>query len=1172
MRVFHWSSTERQPAGRWVAGLLLQMVLLCGLGEFASAQYPQARLYSLFPTGGQRGTSVDVSLVNGADLDETSQLIFSHPGITAVQKTTMVDGKPQPVTKEFTVSIAADVPPGLYDVRSRGLFGLSNPRTFVVGDRKELLEVEPNNELAKPQVVELNATINGASNGGADVDCFKVTLAAGQRLLADCRARRIDSRMSPIVELYDPQLKKVATVRSNMRQDAILDYLVPANGEYIVRLFDSVFGGSADHGYRLTLHVGPQIDFVLPSSGLAGSNAEYTIYGRNLPGGQPSPFKTTGGKPIEMLKTTIALPGDPSALQAAEAVTPAELSENGVPFQVASPVGTSNPVLIHIASAPVALEVEPNDAPAQAQKLTPPVEVTGQFATRADVDLYAFDATAGATYWIEVYGQRNGGPTDPYFSVDQVVKNDKGEETVTRLTLVDDNPVNLGGNAFNTLSDDPVFRFVAPANATYRVAVRDRYSESRGDPALTYRLAIRAESPDYRLIAVAPVPTADPNQLAGVWELGIRKGDNLAINVMAFRQDGFTGPIDVKVEGLPAGVTSKGTTIGLNQVSATLVISSTDQAAEWTGPIKLIGTARIEDPAAAKAVVDSEAALKAAQAALPPLDKPIADAQAAATAAQTKVNQAQEALNKDQNNEGLKKAKADADAALVKANEVLKAATDKKAAAEKQVADTTAAVAAAKQKRDQATKDVVREARGGTVIWAGNPQLPSVARGERTLMLSVLREAAQFQPVAGGERRFEVNQNRQVLIPVTLAKRNGFDNPVALTFINPPPNLQVENKPIEKGKADGVYRLFVAGNVAPGTYTFLLQAAGPISYSRNPEAAAAAAKEKEVADKALVDATEATKKATEAKTAADKKMTDTAAAAKKAVDDKVAIDKQFTDADAAAKKAAEEKLAADKAATDTEAASKAAADAANKAKEAAAAKPDDKALQDAKPVAEKAAADAAEAAKKAAEAKVAAEKKLADAQEALKKATEAKTAAEKLIVDSAAAAKAAAEEKVAADKLLADTTAAQQKATAVKQAADKKATDTANVSKPANLNIQTPVEAITLVVKPSPGTLAVNPANGGALKRGANVEVKVTLNRANGFAGPATLSLPLPPGVAGLAAPEVTIPADKNEGTLVIAATGDATMGQIPNLVVRASMEFNGPAAIDQPVTINVQP
>jgi hypothetical protein len=162
------------------------------------------------------------------------------------------------------------------------------------------------------------------------------------------------------------------------------------------------------------------------------------------------------------------------------------------------------------------------------------------------------------------------------------------------------------------------------------------------------------------------------------------------------------------------------------------------------------------------------------------------------------------------------------------------------------------------------------------------------------------------------------------------------------------------------------------------------------------------------------------------------------------------------------------------------------------------------------------------------------------------------------------------EEKTAADKLAVETDAQSKAAVAAKVITDKKATDTANASKPQNLNAIFPAAAITVTVKTAPGTLALAAPNNGAIKRGANLEVKATIARTNGFAGPVTLSLPVPPGVAGLAAEPVTIPADKNEGTLVILANGEATMGQLANMVVRASMEFNGVASIDQPIAINV--
>ncbi|MBC7965654.1 MAG: hypothetical protein H7Z17_06970, partial [Fuerstia sp.] len=55
-------------------------------GQQAFAQLPQTRITSVFPPGGQQGTTVDLTVGGGTDLDELDRMVFAHPGITAVQK------------------------------------------------------------------------------------------------------------------------------------------------------------------------------------------------------------------------------------------------------------------------------------------------------------------------------------------------------------------------------------------------------------------------------------------------------------------------------------------------------------------------------------------------------------------------------------------------------------------------------------------------------------------------------------------------------------------------------------------------------------------------------------------------------------------------------------------------------------------------------------------------------------------------------------------------------------------------------------------------------------------------------------------------------------------------------------------------------------------------------
>ena len=70
------------------------LILASGLAALpsASAQWPALRLHAIFPTGGQAGATLMVSVTAGEDLDELTGLRFSHPGITAALAPTTAEG------------------------------------------------------------------------------------------------------------------------------------------------------------------------------------------------------------------------------------------------------------------------------------------------------------------------------------------------------------------------------------------------------------------------------------------------------------------------------------------------------------------------------------------------------------------------------------------------------------------------------------------------------------------------------------------------------------------------------------------------------------------------------------------------------------------------------------------------------------------------------------------------------------------------------------------------------------------------------------------------------------------------------------------------------------------------------------------------------------------------
>src|SRR5262249_31152158 len=143
------------------------------------------RLYTIIPGGAKVGSTVELTFT-GLDTDYPEQLRFGHPGIKAepVQPTETPDPKkPAPQVTKFKVSVAPDVPVGAYDVRLVGKFGVSNPRTFVVGDLAEVMEKEPNNDVEQAQRVDLNSTINGSMTNPTDVDYYVFKGTKGQRVV-----------------------------------------------------------------------------------------------------------------------------------------------------------------------------------------------------------------------------------------------------------------------------------------------------------------------------------------------------------------------------------------------------------------------------------------------------------------------------------------------------------------------------------------------------------------------------------------------------------------------------------------------------------------------------------------------------------------------------------------------------------------------------------------------------------------------------------------------------------------------------------------------------------------------------------------------------------------------------------------------------------------------------
>jgi hypothetical protein len=582
---------------RLVSGLVLLAVSGTAAAQQPPPGLPSPHLQHVFPLGVRAGNSVEVT-VTGTDLEEPESLLFAHPGLKgeylAPPKAEVPDPKdpkkigPPPKTNpagpyKFRVTAAADVPPGLYDLRVVGAWGVSNPRTFAVSDQIEIAEKEPNNDVGEAQKVEIGTTVSGIISAPTDVDYTSFTGKKGDRIVISCLASSISSRADPMIEVIDPSGRRLGTNRNYLGSDALIDVVLPDDGEYLVRLFQFTYtAGGPEYFYRLSITAAPWIDAVFPPVVEPGKPTAVTIYGRNLPGGRPADGFTAEGRPLEKVTVTVTPPADAvGSLTSLGHVDPTTALQDGFSYALKGPGGTSNPVVIFLARDKLTVKTDPASTPETAAEMTGPGEIAGFLAKRGTRDWIAFRAKKGEKVTLDLAAERVGASGDFFFSVRD------GKEPKRDLSgEQDDDTDALHPFGFYKYRSDPAaYTFTAPADGKFYVVVGCRESSYLSGPKAAYRLRIGQPMPDFRAVVM---PYSRFYQTgSAVW-----LGGTQAYHVFAHRTDGYAGALDVTAEGLPDGVTAEPLTIGPAARWGVLVLKVAPDAAPATRAfaVKVTGT------------------------------------------------------------------------------------------------------------------------------------------------------------------------------------------------------------------------------------------------------------------------------------------------------------------------------------------------------------------------------------------------------------------------------------------------------------------------------------------------------------------------------------------------------------------------------------------------------
>ncbi len=593
-----------------------------------------------------RGAKARVTL-GGTGVGEASDLIVSETGLSA---RIVPREKLDPNALDIDLEVQPDAMVGAHTLAVRTTLGATPSQPLLITASPESVEREPNDAASAATSIPLPSTISGVIDKPGDTDFFRFRAEANQELTFDLYAKSLGSPLNARMRIDSEDGRTLASSNDvDGRPTLRLAFRPDASADYILRVEDQDLGGSGGHLYRINAGAFPRVDSASPLAVATGQRAQIRLEGTNL--GEPTVSLGASDAPAGRLLAivpTSATTIDRSTLPRAVVADGVQIVETeSKDLTIESPGGVTGTILrdgevdlfrFHAKKGhrliietyaqrlgtPTDTVLEILDAAGQPvpRAVLLPVEQTNvAFRDHAslgkNIRLTQWDRFAendfvligreltridelprnpddDAIMWGT--GVARGGPgerlafleTTPehhplnqpihkveIYAPDASLPTSSGIKPVTLFYRNDD-----GGPEFGK---DSRITFDPPADGTYTVRVEDVRGD--GSPAHRYHLVVREPRPDFRL----QVNTANPN---------IPRGGTALVQVDAKRIDGFSSAIDLKVVGLPPGITAEGTRIGADGYSAAILLSADQSAESFTPPTwKIVGTAHAEGQA-----------------------------------------------------------------------------------------------------------------------------------------------------------------------------------------------------------------------------------------------------------------------------------------------------------------------------------------------------------------------------------------------------------------------------------------------------------------------------------------------------------------------------------------------------------------------------------------------
>jgi hypothetical protein len=469
---------------------ILFLLLISPLAAFTP------KLNLIEPRGGQRGTEMEVRF-HGERLTEISGALFYQAGL-GLSDFAIKDDK-HLVAK---LSILPDAPLGEHSIRLHGPGGITELRSFWVGQFPSITEIEPNATFDQAQRVELNQTIHGIAENEDD-DYYVCTLKKGQRLSVEIEAMRLGRVLfDSYIAILDPKRFELAACDDSplLRTDSFVSIIAPEDGDYRILVHEASYQGNPECQYRLHIGTFPRPKAVFPIGAKPGETREFTFI----------------GDPSGPIRQTLTIPN--------------ETSSNYPIFPIHDGLSAPSPQWITVSPLNYVDKSGEHSSVESALAMPPlPSAAHGILEGKQPSDWYRFQAKKGQNLVLVVHARRLRSPLDSVLSV----HDSKGKQ----LALNDDQG-----------SPDSIITWACPADGDYALQIRDQLG--RSGPDFTYRIEITEKSPS--LAASLPVVERTMSQK---WKtFPIPRGNRYAAVVNVTREN-IACDAAFEAASLPPGVT-----------------------------------------------------------------------------------------------------------------------------------------------------------------------------------------------------------------------------------------------------------------------------------------------------------------------------------------------------------------------------------------------------------------------------------------------------------------------------------------------------------------------------------------------------------------------------------------------------------------------------------------